>query len=93
MTPALRICLDCGTPHRNDGPRCCPCSLARERRRNQDPRRQALYGGTHRAASRRARRAIGHCAVCGATADLTFDHEHGQVECRSCNSSHRRNPE
>lgn len=88
---AARVCLDCNQRHHNDGPRCYPCHLARERVRNQSPARKALYGGTWRATSKRARKAVPFCAICGTTADLTLDHEHGQVECRVCNSRHRRN--
>lgn len=87
----FRICLECNKRHQHDGPRCYPCHLARERARNTA--RRNLYGGAWRATSKRARKAVGHCVRCGTTADLTLDHETGQVECRSCNSSHRRNPE
>lgn len=90
MTPAMRVCLDCGKRHRHDGPRCWACYSARERARNAT---RTQYAGRWRATSRRARHAVPYCAMCGTTADLTLDHEHGQVECRSCNSAHRRNPE
>lgn len=86
----LRPCLDCGTRTRNPGSRCRSCELAHQRARNAA--RKAQYGGTWAATSRRARRARPICARCGRTDDLTLDHETGQVECRSCNSSHRRNP-
>lgn len=85
----LRICLDCAKRHHEDGPRCYACHLARQRARNAA---RPQYAGTWRATSKRARKAVGHCVRCGTTADLTLDHETGQVECRSCNSSHRRNP-
>lgn len=82
-------CLDCGVPTRNPGGRCRPHELEHQRRRNQ---KRTQYQGTWPATSRRARRAQPWCSICGTTQDLTLDHEHGQVECRSCNSSHRRNP-
>lgn len=85
----LRICIDCSTRHRHDGPRCRPCYLAHQRARNAA---RPQYAGTWRATSRRARQTIGQCARCGTGDDLTLDHETGQVECRPCNSSHRRNP-
>lgn len=85
----LRICLTCQKRHHEDGPRCYPCEQARQRARNAS---RPQYAGAWRATSRRARKAIPYCARCGTTADLTLDHETGQVECRSCNSSHRRNP-
>lgn len=89
MTRPLRICVDCGARHRLAGARCRPCELTHQRARNAA---RPQYAGSWASTSRRARRAIGQCVRCGTTADLTFDHEHGQVECRSCNSSHRRNP-
>lgn len=85
-----QICLDCGARHHTGNPRCRPCYLAHQRARNQA--RQALYGGTWRTTSRRARAAQPWCSICGSRANLTLDHEHRQVECQSCNSSHRRNP-
>lgn len=90
MTP-LRPCLDCGIRTRTTAPRCGPCERTRQRRRNQDPRRLDLYNNAHRRRSRAAREHL-PCAICGTRIDLTWDHEHGQVECRPCNSSHRRNP-
>ena len=83
-----RPCLTCGTLTRNPGSRCRPCEQAHQRTRNQT---RTQYTGTWQATSRRARKAQPWCSICGATSDLTLDHEHGQVECRSCNSSHRRN--
>lgn len=88
----LKICLDCGGRHNEPGPRCRPHYLARQRARNQKPERQALYGGAHRARSRAARQAQPWCSNCGSLIRTSWDHEHGQVECQSCNSSHRRNP-
>jgi len=84
-----KLCLDCTARHRQPGPRCQPCEQAHQKARNAA---RTQYAGTWRATSRRARKAQPWCSLCGTTADLTLDHEHGQVECRSCNSSHRRNP-
>jgi len=89
VTRPLQVCLDCGARHRLGGPRCAPCERTHQRTRNAA---RAQYAGSWAATSRRARRAVGQCARCGATDDLTLDHETGQVECRACNSSHRRNP-
>ena len=83
----LRPCLGCGALTRNPGSRCRPCEQAHQKLRNE---RRTQYAGTWRATSRRARKAQPWCSICGAQLDLTLDHEHGQVECRSCNSSHRR---
>lgn len=90
----LRICLGvadqaCATRTRNPGGRCRPCELEFQRRRNQA---RLQYQGSWKGVSRRARRAQPWCSVCGTPYDLTLDHEHGQVECRPCNSGHRRNP-
>lgn len=83
-------CLTCGTRHNEPGPYCRPHYLERQRARNNA--RKGLYGGTWRATSKRARKAQPWCSVCGKTYRLSLDHEHGQVECQSCNSSHRREP-
>lgn len=88
MTP-LRSCLRCGARTRDPGPRCRTCELDYQRRRN---RARIQYQGSWKATSKRARRAQPWCSICGTTEDLTLDHEHGQVECRAHNSSHRRNP-
>lgn len=95
MTPALR-CLDCGVrchPTRWAGGRCPPCDRRRQRARN---RRRTQYQGDWQRRSREARRAEPWCHRPGCpaplTCNLTYDHETGTVECRSCNSSHRRNP-
>lgn len=85
---ALRRCLDCGDTYRVGNSRCRPCELVKQRRRNAQ--RTQYQGGWSRT-STAARRAQPWCSVCGTRTDLTLDHEHGQVECRSCNSSHRRN--
>lgn len=86
----LKICLDCGARHRLDGPRCRHCYLTQQRARNAA---RTQYAGPWRTFSQRAREAAGHqCAICGRIGDDTYDHEHWQVECRPCNSSHRRNP-
>jgi hypothetical protein len=84
----VRPCLDCGI--NTAGSRCGPCERARQRRRNAA--RGDLYGAEHRRRSRAARAAQPWCSICGSRARLSWDHEHGQVECQSCNSSHRRNP-
>lgn len=88
MTP-LRICVDCSARHRVDGPRCRPCYLAHQRARNAA---RPQYAGTWRATSKAARKAQPWCSVCGTPYRLSLDHEHAQVECQPCNSSHRRNP-
>lgn len=82
-------CIDCGARTRNPGGRCRPCYLKHEKARNEA--RRALYGGSWAKTSRAARRAQPCCVLCGSPFDLTLDHEHRQVECRSCNSSHRKN--
>lgn len=91
MTIPVRPCLDCGLRTRTTAARCGPCERARQRRRNAA--RSQLYDTDHRRLSRLARLVCPWCCICGTTTDLTWDHEHRQVECRSCNSSHRRNPE
>lgn len=85
----LRSCLECGTITRTTQPRCGPCERSRQRRRNT--RRATLYDTDHRKQSKAARKAQPWCSICGRQTNLTWDHEHQQVECRSCNSSHRRN--
>ena len=85
----LRPCLDCGARHRLAGPRCHGCNRAHQAARNAA--RGDLYDTDHRRLSRLARLIHPWCAICGTAGDLTWDHEHRQVECRSCNSSHRRN--
>lgn len=89
MTSPLRPCLSCGLRFRGTGSRCPGCERARQRRRNQI---RTEYQGAWRRRSLAERRAQPWCSICGTTADLTLDHEHGQVECRPCNSSHRRDP-
>lgn len=69
--------------------RCRRCELDHQRARNAT---RPQYAGSWYATSRRARKAQPWCSICGTNADLTLDHEHGQVECRECNSRHRRNP-
>ena len=91
----MKPCIAPGCPIiiQGRGPRCPAHEAMHQRVRNQQ---RTQYAGAWYATSRRARRqAIQDgtgCALCGALDDLTLDHEHGQVECRSCNSSHRRNP-
>ena len=82
---ALRHCLGCHALTRRF--RCPRCEAIWQRERNA---RRTQYAGTWRATSKAARKAQPWCSICGATDDLTLDHEHGQVECRACNSSHRR---
>lgn len=84
----MKPCLDCGRI--TDGTRCPDHYRAWHRARNRDPKRRALYGGTHAARSRAARKAQGRCSICGSTQNLQLDHEHNQVECRNCNLSHRK---
>jgi hypothetical protein len=82
---SLYPCLDC---HRlSPSHRCPTCQKDRDRRRNA---RRLQYKGTWEVTSRKARKAQPWCTRCGATTDLTLDHESGTVECRSCNSRHRR---
>lgn len=88
----LRPCLTCSRLTRAAQGRCAPCEAERQHRRNQI---RTQYQGAWRSTSKKARtQAIAEgtgCALCGTLEDLCLDHEHGQVECRSCNSSHRRN--
>jgi DNA-directed RNA polymerase subunit RPC12/RpoP len=85
----LKICADCSARHREPGPRCRPHELAHQRARNAA---RTQYAGRWAATSRRARRTQPWCSICGTPLKLSLDHEHGQVECQTCNSSHRRNP-
>lgn len=89
MPRPQRPCLNCGTPTRNPNSRCRPCEQQHQRDRNQ---RRTQYHGDWATISKQARLAQPYCSLCGTTKDLTLDHEHQQVECRTCNSSHRRNP-
>lgn len=85
-----RICLDCSKRYQPGDPyRCRPCYLNHQKARN-DARPQ--YAGAWRRISRTARQRQPWCSVCGTPYRLTLDHEHGQVECVPCNSSHRRDP-
>ncbi len=88
MRPA-RPCLNCGQLTRNPAGRCRPCELRHQKARNE--KRKHLYGGDWAKRSKEARRAQPACVLCGTPFDLTLAPERGQVECRSCNSSHRRN--
>lgn len=85
---ALRPCLTCGARTRRT--RCPRCESDWNRKRNAE---RTQYAGSWRATSRAARKAQPWCSICGTPYDLTLDHEHGQVECRVCNSRHRRNPD
>ena len=96
-TPAQRICVGLpGRPcharyhHPSASVHRCPtCEAEHQRIRNAE---RTQYQGTWRRTSKAARQAQPWCSICGTTYDLTLDHEHGQVECRSHNSPHRRNP-
>jgi len=88
----IRICLGLpGRPctERTDlpGGRCRTCNAEMNRGRNAA---RVQYQGRWKRTSLAARRNQPWCSLCGTIIDLTYDHEHGQVECRSCNSSHRR---
>ena len=87
----MKLCIAPNCPNliSGRGPRCPAHEAMHQRVRNQ---RRTQYAGAWYAISRRARKAQPWCTICGTTTDLTLDHEHGQVECKSCNSSHRRNP-
>lgn len=91
----LRICVDCSTRHRIDGPRCRPCYLAHQKARNAA---RPQYAGTWRAESKAARKGADRCQRCGAPFDRsrkgrsTLDHATNLVLCQTCNSSLRRNP-
>lgn len=87
MTP-LRECLECRA-RTSRTTRCPACEAKRQRERNQ---RRTQYAGAWRGTSKAARKRQPWCSLCGTTSDLTLDHEHNQVECRSCNSKHRREP-
>lgn len=89
MTKPQVPCLVCGARTRHPSGRCYRHYLEQQRARNQA--RKTLYGGSWAKRSREARRAQPACVLCGSPFDLTLDHEHAQVECRRCNSSHRRN--
>lgn len=93
-----RPCLTCGEPI-TKGRRCPQCEGQHQRARNKA--RVHLYGGDWPRLSRAARAAEPWCHCvrtnchgdyfpCATSGDLTLDHETGQVECRSCNSRHRR---
>lgn len=88
MTRPQRPCLTCGTLTRNPTSRCRPCQQAHDQARNA---RRPQYAGTWKTTSKKARQEQPWCSLCGTTQNLTLDHEHGQVECKSCNASHRRN--
>ena len=105
MTRPNRPCLGlpgypCGQLTRNPNGRCRPCQQAFDRARN---RARTQYAGAWKTASRTARKAEPWChcdlpghghdnQLCHRTKDLTLDHQYGRVECRTCNSRHRRNP-
>lgn len=97
-TRPLRPCLGCQILTRSSTGRCGVCETKLQKDRNQA--RKALYAGPYIAHRRKALAGATLCPRCGidlirsrtARNGATWDHEHGQVECRSCNSSHRRNP-
>jgi len=97
MTRPHRRCLGlpgirCDELTRNPGGRCRRCEQAFQRIRNQ---KRTQYAGGWKRLSQKAREEEPWCHRPGCpnphTSDLTFDHETGTVECRPCNSSHRRN--
>lgn len=85
----MRPCLECGA--RTARTRCPRCESQWQKARNALPRRQQYRSNAYTRQSKAARENQPWCALCGTRQDLTWDHEHGQVECRSCNASHRRN--
>lgn len=82
----LRPCLEPGCPNLTRTTRCPACESRHQSARN---RARPQYAGSWPRLSRQARKSQPWCTRCGATADLTLDHETGTVECRSCNASHR----
>lgn len=90
----VRICLDCGEaglwpqPKGSRAVRCGPCKAAYDRFR----------GGHYRAVERMLPPPMRPCELCGARADLTYDHvvpisrggrsvmSNLRVLCRRCNS-------
>ena len=86
----------CGTLTRNPGGRCRPCELEHQRQRNS---KRLQYQGGWQTISKAARAAATHCTVCGVQLVIsktdprgsTYDHETLTVQCRRCNSAHRRN--
>lgn len=97
----MKLCLGLSDRPCNEvayeGSRCKWCQKEWNRRRNA---LRDQYHGAWRAASRKARAGATNCARCGVALvksnrsprGATLDHETGTVECRSCNSSHRREP-
>lgn len=90
-----RVCIEQGCPLVTEGTRCVEHERAYQRAREARPSRR-VYDGSWDRQSRAARAAEPWChrvkadgSICGATTDLTTDHETGTVECRPCNSSHR----
>lgn len=98
MTLPQRPCLTCGILTRSTTSRCGPHE--REHQRQRNAARKALYAGPYIAQRRKALAGATLCPLCGvdlirsrtARNGATWDHEHSQIECRSCNSSHRKNP-
>lgn len=98
MTAVPKPCLVCGILTRSTTSRCGPHEREHQRARNQTKRRQDLYGGPYQTARRKALAGATLCPICGvnlirsrtARNGATWDHQHSRIECRSCNSSHRR---
>lgn len=93
----MRPCLTCGVP--TPETRCRPCELARQRGRNAKPERVELYGRGYQVRRKQLLKYATHCARCGVGLvrsktdgrGATYDHATNSVQCRSCNSSARRN--
>lgn len=86
-----RQCLDCPAMTRRS--RCPHCEAKLDRSRIQ-------YRGPWQTIRKAAYPPVGtRCPICQvpmirsrtARNAMTLDHEHAQVECRECNSRHRRN--
>lgn len=92
----MRPCLDCNEPTYET--RCRACEAHRQRLRNAKPER-AQYAGGYQAFRKRLLKYATHCAKCGGVLvrsktspqGATYDHATNSVQCRSCNSSGRRN--
>ena len=84
----MKPCLTCGVATR--GTRCPVHEAEHQRARNALPRRQQYRTNAYTRQSKAAREKQPWCTLCGTRQDLTWDHEHEQVECRPCNSGHHR---
>jgi hypothetical protein len=95
----LRPCIVEGCQLLTRRTRCDGHERIHQAKRNA---RRPQYQGTWQADSRRARKAEpwchctrpghGHGPLCAVTTNLTLDHDTGTVECKRCNSAHRRDP-